>query len=358
MKSTRPTTPGAPGVPDSHAATPTREGGAPRYDVLVVGGGAAGLSGATALARARRSVLVVDAGEPRNAPAAHVHAYLSRDGAAPTEILAAGREELASYGGGFTTDTVSHARREEDGDFVVSLADGGDVRARRLLLTSGVVDELPDVPGLAERWGRDVLHCPYCHGWEVRDQPIGILATSPLAVHQAVMWRQWSADITLFTHTAPELGEEEYEQLAALGIAIVEGEVVGLELKEQPAETEGSGRGALSGVRLADGHVIPRRQLVVSPRLSIRSELLEALGLRTRELEIKGYSMGTHIQADATGATEVTGVWAAGNVVQPIDQVIAAAAAGNMAAGGINNDLTAEDAQHALKARRQLTTTT
>jgi thioredoxin reductase len=150
------------------------------YDVAVVGGGAAGLSGALALARARRSVLVVDAGEPRNAPAGHVHNYLGREGTPPAELLAAGRDEVTQYGGEIVTGRVASAAREGD-VFRLNLAGGGTVHARRLLVTTGLVDELPDVPGLAEQWGRGVLHCPYCHGWEVRDQRIGVLATGPLA---------------------------------------------------------------------------------------------------------------------------------------------------------------------------------
>lgn len=158
------------------------------YDVVVVGGGAAGLSGAVALARARRWVLVVDAGQPRNAPAGHVHNYLSRDGTPPAELLAAGRDEVTRYGGELVTGRVESVVKEGDG-FLVKLDGGGAVGARRLLVTTGLVDELPDVPGVAERWGRDVLHCPYCHGWEVRDRRIGVLATGPMAVHQAELWR-------------------------------------------------------------------------------------------------------------------------------------------------------------------------
>ncbi|MCA1598029.1 MAG: NAD(P)/FAD-dependent oxidoreductase, partial [Chloroflexi bacterium] len=204
-----------------------------QYDVVVVGGGAAGLSGALALARARRSVLVMDGGQPRNAPAAHVHNYLSRDGAAPSDLLAAGRAEVTGYGGRIISGSVASAARlngqDDRGGFRVTLTDGAIVYARRLLVATGLVDELPDVPGVAERWGRDVLHCPYCHGWEVRDQAIGVLATGPMAVHQAQLFRQLSADVTLFLHTQPELTDEESEQLAARGITVVRGAVVSLE---------------------------------------------------------------------------------------------------------------------------------
>ena len=176
-----------------------------QYDVVIIGGGAAGLSGAVALARSRRSVLVVDAGRPRNAPADGVHNYLGREGTPPGELLAIGRAEVAGYGGEVVPGVVTGARREDDGDFRVTLDDGREVSARRLLVATGLVDELPDLPGVAERWGRDVLHCPYCHGWEVRDQAIGILATGPTAVHQALLFRQLSDDVTFFRHTGPDL---------------------------------------------------------------------------------------------------------------------------------------------------------
>src|SRR3954470_19553867 len=181
-----------------------------RYDVIVIGGGAAGLNGALALVRARRRVLVIDSGEPRNARAGHVHNYLGREGTPPGELLALGREEVAGYGGEFLAGAVTGAVRDDDG-FTVTLADGATVRGRRLLITTGLVDELPDVPGLAQRWGRDVLHCPYCHGHEVRDEPIGVLGSNGFVVHQALMWRQWSDDVVLFRHTAPEPTAEEAE---------------------------------------------------------------------------------------------------------------------------------------------------
>ena len=151
----------------------------PSYDVVVVGGGAAGLNGALMLARSRRSVVVIDAGQPRNAPADGVHGLLARDGMPPAELLERGREEVRSYGGAVVAGTVTTVDRPLTG-FTVRLADGRTVSARRLLITTGVVDELPEIPGLRERWGRDVIHCPYCHGWEVRDRAIGVLASSPM----------------------------------------------------------------------------------------------------------------------------------------------------------------------------------
>jgi thioredoxin reductase len=190
------------------------------FDVVVIGGGAAGLSGALALARSRRSVLVLDDGEPRNATAGHVHNFLTRDGTPPAELYAAGRAEVTGYGGEVRAGRAASVVR--DGDAFVVTLDGGDaVTARRLLVATGVVDELPDVAGLRERWGRDVLHCPYCHGWEVRDRAIAVLATTPMALHQALLFRQLSDDVTYLQHGGAPLGAEAAGQLAARGIPVV-----------------------------------------------------------------------------------------------------------------------------------------
>jgi thioredoxin reductase len=313
-----------------------------RYDVVVVGGGAAGLSGALTLARARRSVLVIDAGQPRNAPAAGVHNYLAHEGTPPAELLALGRTEVTGYGGEILTGTVVTAERRDAGDFRVVLDDGAAILADRLLVTTGLVDELPEVPGVAERWGREVLHCPYCHGREVHNQAIGILATGPMAVHHALLWRHWSTDVTLFLHTAPQPGDEEYEQLAARDIAVVDSEVTGLEVTDD----------RLTGVTLAGGGVIPTQALVIAPRFTARAGILTGLGLEPAELEMRGHVIGSHIAADPSGATAVPGVWVAGNVADPLAQVIVAAAAGLKAAAAINADLVAEDTARAVAARR------
>src|SRR4051794_19737411 len=165
------------------------------YDVAVIGGGAAGLSGALVLTRARRRVVVVDAGEPRNAPAAHLQGFLSRDGVPPTALLAAGREEVTSYGGHLISGVVTAIRTGHDGGFEVTTDDGQAVHARRVLVTTGLRDERPDLPGVRERWGRDLLHCPYCHGYEVRDRRLGVLGGTPEAVQHALLVRQWADDV-------------------------------------------------------------------------------------------------------------------------------------------------------------------
>jgi thioredoxin reductase len=194
--------------------------GRPYDDVVVVGGGAAGLSAALVLGRARRRVAVVDAGTPRNAPAAHMQGFLSRDGMPPAELLVEGRREVTGYGVELVEDRVS---RVENG-FVVHLDSGSVLTARRILIATGVADELPEIPGVRQRWGRDLLHCPYCHGWEVRDQPLGVLGTQPGSVDHAQLVRQWSGDVVFFPHVA-SLDTTERLRLEARGIAVVEGEV-------------------------------------------------------------------------------------------------------------------------------------
>lgn len=333
-------------------ATPyTRHGR--RYDAVVVGGGAAGLSGALALARARRSVLVVDAGEPRNAPAEGVHNYLGREGTPPAELLAAGRAEVAGYGGEVVAGRVVSATRapasgstpsgDAHGDgFRVALADGTEVAARRLLVAVGLVDELPAVPGLAERWGREVLHCPHCHGWEVRDQAIAVLGTGPKAVDQALMLRQWSADVTLCVHTAPAPTDEQRERLTARGIAVIEGEVTEVAVTDD----------RLTGLRLASGRVVACTAVAVAPLFAARRDTLASLGLQATEQRVGDQVIGSAVPAGRTGATDVPGIWVAGNAAEVFPGALQSAAAGLTAAQALNADLTAEDTESALAAYR------
>jgi thioredoxin reductase len=308
-------------------------------DVIVVGGGLAGLAGALTLVRARRSVLVVDAAHPRNAPAAHAHGYLTRDGASPLQLLAAGRVEVAGYGGQIMTGTATSLARLPGGGFEVTLADGSSRRARRMLVATGLVDEYPDIPGLRERWGRDVVHCPFCFGWELRDQPLAVLASGPHAAAQALMWRQWSQDVALFLHTVPRPAPEQLEQLAARGISIVEGEVTGVEVTGD----------RLSGLRLRSGEVIPRRAVVIGPQFEARHALLDGLGVSIAEHPL---GIGHQVAADATGRTTAAGVWVAGNTADITAGVMQAAASGVTAAAAINVDLTAEDTTAAVAAWR------
>ena len=305
------------------------------YDVVVIGGGPAGLNGALMLARSRRSVLVIDSGEPRNSPADGVHGLLGHDGIPPAQLLERGRAEVHSYGGQVASGRVERASRHGR-DFIVELADGTSVRARRLLVTTGLVDELPGLPGMRERWGRDVLHCPYCHGWEVRDRAIGVLATGPNSIHQALLFRQLSNDVVYFIHTMPPEGEEA-QQLTARGIRVVDGEVVSLEIIDD----------VLRGVRLGDGAFVERDVLVISPRMVARTGFLAGLGLRPTE---HPSGLGEHIEVDPSGLSDVPGVWAAGNVTDLASQVGTSAAAGAWAAIRINADLVAEETRLAVEA--------
>ena len=303
-----------------------------QYDVTVMGGGAAGLSAALVLSRARRRVLVVDGGEPRNAPAAHMHGFLSRDGMPPGELLAVGRDEVGSYGGVITQGSVATVIREQ-GAFTVTLRDGRTFSSRRLLVATGLRDELPNVGGLHERWAKDVLHCPYCHGYEVRDQRLGVLGGPPEAVKYAQIVRQWSHDVMLFT-AASALTDVEREQLNARAIGIVEGQVENVVVKED----------RLHGVALQDGRFVRRDVVFVPPRFVPNDQLLIDLGC---DVDDAGW-----VVTDPAGLTTTPGVWAAGNVRNPRAQVITAAGEGSAAAIAINADLVDEDISSAVRDHR------
>jgi thioredoxin reductase len=299
------------------------------FEVVIVGGGAAGLSAALVLGRARRRVAVIDAGQPRNAPAAHMQGFLSRDGMPPAELLAAGRAEVTGYGVHLVDDRVLGIGP----GFTVTLASGRTMTARRLLIATGVNDELPDIDGVRERWGKDLLHCPYCHGWEVRDQPLGVLGSIAGSVQHALLVRQWSDDIIFFAHTY-ELTDDERRQLDARGIRIEYGTVAKLTVQHDQ----------LRGVALADGRVVERTAVFVRPgNVPHNDGLVAALGCDRNDA---GF-----VTVDATGRTSNLGVWAAGNVVDPRAQVITAAGAGSAAAIAINADLVQDDVAGALRRR-------
>lgn len=299
-------------------------------DVVIVGGGAAGLSAALVLGRARRRVTVIDAGEPRNAPAAHMHGFLSRDGMPPADLVRAGRDEIAGYGVDLVDGSVERIDAAEAGGFTVHVAGGPALVARRLLVATGVRDEIPDLPGVRERWGRDLLHCPYCHGWEVADQPLGVIGSNAWSVVHAQLVRQWSGDVVYFAHTQEPTGEEA-AALEARGIQVVHGTVARLVVEDD----------RLTGVELVDGRVVPRAAVFVRPLIVPHPDgLLATLGC---ELDEAGFAL-----VDQTGRTSVPGVWAAGNVVDPRAQVITAAGAGSAAAIAINADLVQDDVATAL----------
>jgi thioredoxin reductase len=306
-------------------------GAAPRrvWDVAVVGGGAAAWSAALVLGRTRRSVLVVDGGAPRNAPAEHLHGYLSRDGLPPAELLRLGRAEAARYG----VSVVQGQVLRIDLGFVVHTDSGQAVQARRVLVATGLTDQLPDgIRGLTRLWGRDVHGCPYCHGWEVRDQSLAVLGTGERSVHQALLLRQWSPQVTLLTHTLGELPAQDQARLAARGVTVRPGHVDEL-------ITAG---GRLRAVGFADGSRLPLAALFLMPRFVPNDALLRALGAAVGEDGV--------VTVDVWGRTSVTGLYGAGNVVDPLAQIIHAAAQGSRAAIGVNGDLVADDVEHALDA--------
>jgi thioredoxin reductase len=300
------------------------------YDVVVIGGGAAGLSAALVLSRARRTVAVVDAGAPRNAPAAHLQGFLSRDGLPPQDLLALGRAEVTAYGGTLIDGTVAAAAPCAHSGFRVQLADGSILTARRVLVTTGLHDVLPDVPGVRERWGRDLLHCPYCHGYEVGDQPLGVLGGTSEAVQHAQLVRQWSSDVVIFPHT-DALTPQQREQLDARQIRVVEGTVQQLLVEDDK----------LSGVELDDGRVVRRAAVFVRPQFIPNTDLLVSLGC---DLDDDGW-----VRSDAVGRTTVPGVSVAGNAANPRAQVITAAGEGSSAAIALNNDLVEDDVHTAVR---------
>lgn len=303
------------------------------YDVLIVGGGAAGLSAALVLSRARRSVLVVDAGRPRNAPAAHMHGFLGSDGLPPADLLAAGRREILGYGANLVRGTVTAITRSgtetHAPQFDVALDGGLSIATRRILVSTGLRDEVPDIPGVKQRWGRDVLHCPYCHGFEVRDQPLGVIGGTSEAILHAQIIRQWSDDVVYFAN-GTTVDDVDRARFRARGIAVLDTQIAELVI----------GDDHLTGVRLVSGDLVPRAAVFVRPRFVPNADLLAGLGCET---DANGW-----MTTDGTGRTSVPGVWAAGNTVNPRAQVITAAGEGSAAAIAINNDLVEEDVVSAL----------
>ena len=307
------------------------------WDVAIIGGGAAGLSAAITLTRSRRSVVVIDDHHPRNAPADRVHNYLGRESTPPSELFGIGRDEAERYGTAFhdaRATSVSHA--DKHFDVAVDWPDGttSTVQARRVLVATGVVDELPDVEGLAERWGRDVLHCAYCHGWEVRDRAIAVLGTGPLAVHHALLFRQLSDNVTLLRHNDFPLSPEDAAQLARRDISVVDGPVARLRISDD----------SLTAVELGTGAALPCDALVVATVVSARIDMLAPVHLTAQEMRLGDHLLGTYLPV-TRGATAVPGIYAAGNVTDIKAQVITSAAAGTEVAATINADLAVADAQ-------------
>lgn len=285
------------------------------FDVIVIGGSFAGLSATMYLARSRRNVLLIDAGKPRNRFTNASHGFLGQDGKSPAAIRAAGRAELAAYDNvSFLDGEAVDAREEEDG-FAVEMADGRLERARRLVLATGVSDILPDLDGLEDRWGRSVLHCPFCHGYEYRDRPLGVLATGPGSLHQASLIPDWGPT-TYFTQGMFEPPPDELDQLAARGVTVERAPVSGL---LGPAPN-------LEAIRLADGRTIALAALFVAPELKMTSPIAERLGC-----DIIAGQQGPILVVDQQKETSVSGVFAAGDMTTPMHSALLASAGGMMA---------------------------
>ncbi len=315
------------------------------YDAVVVGAGSAGLSAALVLGRSRRRVLVLDGGEPRNAPSSGVHYFLTRDGTPPDELLRIGREQLGPYAGVEVRETKAAGAAGSDGGFEVALEDGTTVEARKVLLATGVRDELPERPGFRELWGRGVYHCPYCHGWEVRDRPLAVLASGEELLMRATLIRNWSRDLVALTDGANGPDGDARDRLGALGVPVKE---------ERISRLEGDGAaGGLRRILFEDGSEIAREGLFYGPPQRQRSDLAEALGCEIMAMGplpavVKGDPM--------TKETTVPGVYVAGDAGTMLQGAIMAAASGAAAAAFLNRALATEDteAELAPAARHEL----
>lgn len=289
-------------------------------DVAVIGGGAAGLSAALVLGRSRRRTLVVDDGMPRNAPSPEAHSIFTRDGTAPAELLHIARGQLAPYETvELRQDRVTSVTRNDRG-FALLLASNTEVRARRVLLAVGVRDILPEIDGFRALWGRGVLHCPYCHGWEVRDEPLALYADGPVAMEMSPLLLQWSRDLLLCTGGLGGLTEADRLTLSEIGVRVVDIPVQRLE-----------GDGSLERIVFADGTTEPRRALFMRPPQVLASDLPRQMGCGLTETGL--------IRIDASRQTSIPGVYAAGDAASVVQQIVIAAAAGAEAAIMINRDL-------------------
>lgn len=310
------------------------------YDAVIIGGGAAGLSAAQTLGRSLRNTLVIDAGSPRNRFAAHMHNVLGHDGINPTELLARGREELERYGVAVAAGSVTAVRSEADSHLTIDIAtEPGiperSITTRALVVATGVRDVLPDIPGLAEHWGSGVFHCPYCHGWEVRDSRIGVVTTSPMSLHQVTLLRQWSDRVTVFSAGLGGLDPVTERALRARGM-VIESDPV--------AEILGDGS-SVTGVRTSSGSVHQIDAVFTVSGLEALDGFLADLDLDRTETPF-----GSFLTVDPMGRTSHPRIWAVGNVAAPMATVPVAMGAGAMAGGGVNFALVEEDFTLAVSA--------
>jgi thioredoxin reductase len=309
-----------------------------RCDVAVIGGSAAGLAGALQLGRQRRSVIVVDAGEPRNAPATNIHSYLGHDGVDRTEFAAITREEVRSYGVEVLDARAVEVTRTDDDHFHVELTGGHSIVARRVLAATGLVDELPDIDGLAEQWGRDVIHCPFCHGYEIRDRRLVQIVTHPMGVHTSPLFRQLSDRLTVVLHDGVDADQPEIDTLRASGVDVVH---------ERVDRVVSGDDGRVVAVELRSGASIDADAVAIGTFLRPRVEPFSSLGLVADEHES---GLGSALATAPTGETSIRGLYAAGNVTDPRQQVLQAAAHGSWVGAMVGADLAVDDMTSARRA--------
>jgi thioredoxin reductase len=307
------------------------------WDCIVVGGGAAGLSAALVLGRARRRTLVVDAGEQSNLAAAGIGGLLGHDHRPPAELYAAALAELAAYPSVELRRGEVVGAERRDPRFELELADGATEAARRVLLATGMEYRPPSLPGIAERFGRSVFHCPFCHGWELRERPLCVLDRGATGVERAVLLRAWSDDVTLLTDGLADLADDDSARLRAAGVTVDERRVVGL---------RGPGD-ALEAVVLAGGEERPCGGLLVPVTLHQRSTLGAGLGA---DAAPAGPVAADPLVVDAMFATTAEGVYAAGDASAQMPSVANAIAAGAIAAAGVVRDLMSENGKYALSS--------
>ena len=282
------------------------------YDVIIVGGSYAGLAAGLQLARARRKILVIDAGQRRNRFASHSHGFLTQDGTDPAEIAAIARRQILAYPSVDWRDDRAVGGAGSFDDFAITLEAGEVLRGRRLILAPGVRDELPEIEGLAERWGRSVFHCPYCHGYELGDGPIGVLAASAMSIHHAQMLPDWGKT-TYFLNGSPSPSEVELADLARRGASI------------EPAPIRRI-VGDNADIELEDGRIVPVRGLFTASHTSPSSPLAGHLGCAMADSP-----SGSYIETDAMKATTVRGIFACGDAARPFGSVTLAVGDGAMA---------------------------
>jgi len=295
------------------------------FDVIIVGGGPSGLTAALMLGRACKRVLVCDAGKPRNQAAHAAHGFFSRDGISPAQLLQIGREQLDPYDGvEIQVGEVVNAEKLDD-YFQITLSDGKEFIGRKLLLATGMKDTLPAIDGFAQLWGGSVFHCPYCHGWEVRDQPLAIYGKGEVALEMTFMLTSWSRDLVLCSDGAAELSDEQRQQLSNWGVQLREEKIARLEHQD----------GKLTGIVFTNNEVLPRRGILLRPRSYQRSHLATQLGCEIGSDDI--------VQVDENKQTSIPGIYAVGDSSNPYSQIGVAVTSGTIAGVSINRTLTEEN---------------